>query len=78
LRKVYNYVRVVEAHLMEVTYQFDRERSLIICWKMFFQCQNKAVGYDGEQHHVLKWRRLDGEGELTINSSSIPQLLFTV
>lgn len=39
------------------TYQSAGHRGLVILRKMLFQGQDNAVGNDGGQNHVLKWRR---------------------
>lgn len=36
--------------------QFDAERGFVVFGKMFFEGQNDAVGYDGQQNHVLERR----------------------
>lgn len=45
------------------TYQPSRHRGLVILRKMLLQGQDDAVGNDGGQDHVLKWR---GKEELRI------------
>lgn len=43
------------------TYQSSGHRGLVILGKMLLQGQDDAVGNDGGQDHILKWRE---EGEV--------------